>query len=794
MYKPWKEFITIVLRKPGKPRYDTPKAYRPIALLNTMWKVIMVIVANLITYVTEKHQLLPANHFSGRPGRTTVDAMHLLTNRIKAAWRAGKVTSVLFLDIEGAFPNANPERLVHNLRKREVPLRYINFVHNMLKERVTTLRFDGYTTDRIPIDNGIGQGDPLSMVMYQYYNADLIDIPKHPEEDAVAYVDDAFMLASGKDFPSAHKRIAAMMSREGGVESWSKTHSSPLEYSKLALINFAHSSKSEDNPTLQLPSRTVHPVNSAKYLGVLFDRNLNWKTHQAYTVEKGTKWSAQIRRLTRPTWGITPNYAKRLYTSVALPRILYAVDLWCTPSNREHEGPRTVGSARATKQIGSIQRAGALAITGGLRTSPTDSLNASAYLLPSPLLIRKWCHRATVRMATLPKEHPLHRPVNWKVTRTTKKHRGPLQILANTLSVDAKRVEKIPTLGRDPAKTGELPFRIRIPADKEASACEAEDATEEIQVFTDGSAQGGKVGAAAILIRKNRPNRSLHLHLGPEAEHTVHEAELVGLLLAMHLIGTERRGATSCCIAIDNQAALRAFDSELRKPGHHLAREILDLAYRIRKRRSKRKYALTLRWTAGHIGIPGNEKADSEAKRAAAGLSTPNELLPPYLRKPLLINPSAVTRKHNDELKKQWSKEWHDSERGKKTRKMDASTPSAKFLKTISNPKLSREGASRIAQLWLQHIPLNGYLHRFRRTDKANCPACGHEKETIAHFLLHCVKYDYERWALAQQVKKKRKKMTVETILGDPDLAIPVANYVHSTGRFNGKPGEHAQI
>ena len=94
-----------------------PKAYRPIALLNTMWKVITAIIANHITYVTEKYQLLLANHFGGCPGCTTTDAMYLLTNRIKAVWRAGKVISVLFLDIEGAFPNANPEKLVHNLRK-----------------------------------------------------------------------------------------------------------------------------------------------------------------------------------------------------------------------------------------------------------------------------------------------------------------------------------------------------------------------------------------------------------------------------------------------------------------------------------------------------------------------------------------------------------------------------------------------------------------------------------------------------------------------------------------------------
>jgi hypothetical protein len=40
--------------------------------------------------------------------------------------------------------------------------------------------------------------------MYQFYNADLIDIPKHPDENVVGYIDDAFMLASSKDFLSTH--------------------------------------------------------------------------------------------------------------------------------------------------------------------------------------------------------------------------------------------------------------------------------------------------------------------------------------------------------------------------------------------------------------------------------------------------------------------------------------------------------------------------------------------------------------------------------------------------------------
>jgi Reverse transcriptase (RNA-dependent DNA polymerase) len=146
----------VVLRKPGKPHYNIPKAYRPIALLNTMWKVLTAIVANHVTFLAEKHQLLPTNHFSSRPGRTTTNMLHLLTHKIKGAWQVGKVVVVLFLDIKGAFPNAVPRRLIHNLRKRGLPRKYVDFIRGMLHDRVTTLRFDSYTSNPIEIDNGIG--------------------------------------------------------------------------------------------------------------------------------------------------------------------------------------------------------------------------------------------------------------------------------------------------------------------------------------------------------------------------------------------------------------------------------------------------------------------------------------------------------------------------------------------------------------------------------------------------------------------------------------------------------------
>ena len=433
----------------------------------------------------------------------------------------------------------------------------------------------------IQIDNGIGQGDPLSMVMYQYYNADLLDIPNNKDEDAMAYVDDSLMIAIAENFEEAHEKLADMMGREGGVAEWSSTHNSPLEFSKLALIDFAHSQSPKSRPMLHLPQRDVKPAASTKYLGVLFNQNLNWKAQQAHAIKKGTNWVAQIRRITKQTWGVTPKYARHLYISVALPRTLYVIDLWCSPSQRNHSGPISRGSAKVTRQLTTLQRAGTTAITGGLRTSPTDALDACAFLLPATLNIDKWCHRAIIRMAMLPKDHPLHKTINRKNIREVKHHRTAIHHLLDYYDLDPNIIEKIPAAPRDPSLAGKIPFVISIPEDRESSKLEAENAEEEVQVYSDGLALEGKVGAAAVLLRAGRITRTLHFHLGVEGKHTVHEVELIGILLGLQLISMERKGGTSFALGSDNQAAIKAFKSNFRSPGHHIAREALQLAHKI---------------------------------------------------------------------------------------------------------------------------------------------------------------------------------------------------------------------
>ncbi len=64
----WKESKTVILQKPNKPDYTTPKAYRPIALLDTMSKILSSCVARMLTNESEHHELLEKHQFGARPG------------------------------------------------------------------------------------------------------------------------------------------------------------------------------------------------------------------------------------------------------------------------------------------------------------------------------------------------------------------------------------------------------------------------------------------------------------------------------------------------------------------------------------------------------------------------------------------------------------------------------------------------------------------------------------------------------------------------------------------------------
>lgn len=264
-YDTWQEFLTIVLCKPGKASYSVSKAYRPIALLGMLGKVLMAIVSKQLTYLCKAHQLLPATQFGGRLGRTTTDSMHILNDIITSAWAKSEVALILFLDVEGAFLNAVPEVLRHNLRMSCIPEYVISFFRRLLDGRRTELKFDGYESAAFPVLNGIPQGDPMSLIIYLFYSADLLRVPQGPKECAAGFVDDSALVAIGATFEETHARLQEMFERKNGAHDWATRHFSLFKPSKFKLIDFSRAPEPPPGqPTDPLPlSKPPPPKNRA---------------------------------------------------------------------------------------------------------------------------------------------------------------------------------------------------------------------------------------------------------------------------------------------------------------------------------------------------------------------------------------------------------------------------------------------------------------------------------------------------------------------------------------------------
>lgn len=136
----FKKSITVVLQKPSgkEPRdYTLAKAYRPIALLNTLGKALESVLATRISYLVETHGLLPKTHVGARRGRSTEDALHKTVEKIYSGWNKNSVASLLMLDISGAYDHVSQHRLRHNLRKRHLNLQLVDLISSFLSDRTT---------------------------------------------------------------------------------------------------------------------------------------------------------------------------------------------------------------------------------------------------------------------------------------------------------------------------------------------------------------------------------------------------------------------------------------------------------------------------------------------------------------------------------------------------------------------------------------------------------------------------------------------------------------------------------
>lgn len=85
-------------------------------------------------------------------------------------------------------------------------------------------------------------------------------------------------------------------------------------------------------------------------------------------------------------------------------------------------------------------------------------------------------------------------------------------------------------------------------------------------------------------------------------------------------------------------------------------------------------------------------------------------------------------------------------------------------------------------QLRIEHVPLNAYLHRFKKRDDLICDKCGNGNEMVEHYLLWCRAYKNERKRMSSRIRWRC--LTKESVLATERGWTALFAYVNETSRF----------
>jgi len=337
-FKTWppqfKAASSIIIPKPNKELYNTPKSFRPIVLLNTTGKLIEKAISNRLQFYLTTNGYLGPNQLSGIRQRSTIDAGLYLTHIVQAGWIKQCHTSIIAFDVAQFFPSLNYLFLTKCLSKTGLKQNIINFFNSYHANQSTTYSWNRFSSPPFNTDIGVGQGSALSPIISAMYMASIIktfkkrikNLKEKIPSDILSFVDNGLLISQEKSF----ELFSAFLLCSYNIMS-KVLHDAGLvmEHSKSEVFHFTQSQRPPNQPldlsSVGGPILTPKPI--WRYLGFYFDRKLNFH-HMHFYATKCLSTLNAMKLLGNASQGILPIQKRLLYRTCILPIELYGFQLW----------------------------------------------------------------------------------------------------------------------------------------------------------------------------------------------------------------------------------------------------------------------------------------------------------------------------------------------------------------------------------------------------------------------------------------------------------------------------------
>lgn len=316
----WKSANIIFLPKPAKDK-KSPENYRPISLLCSLGKIVERVIHKRLSKFIGDSGLIPDEQFGFRREHSTTHQLHRVTEFVTTSLTWKYYTGIVFLDVAKAFDTVWHEGLLYKLISAGVPISMVQLLKSFISERSFRAKINSSFSTSRPLAAGVPQGSVLSPLLFNIFTA---DIPKSAGTTLAIYADDTAILARSN---SAHLVTQYLQRTLHVLEEWLHLWRIVVnpEKSKAMLITRR---KTGPSGQLLLFGAQIPWQDEVKYLGVIFDKKLQFHSHVKYLALKAKRLRGYLSPLTGRRSLMSLDNKLLLYKTIIRPSMTYASVAW----------------------------------------------------------------------------------------------------------------------------------------------------------------------------------------------------------------------------------------------------------------------------------------------------------------------------------------------------------------------------------------------------------------------------------------------------------------------------------
>jgi hypothetical protein len=319
----WKCSTIKMIHKKGGAT-NCPTSYRPISITSCLMRLLEKLILSRIQAFLNKNHILINEQSGFRAQRQTRDNLFALIQKTTEGFnrKTPRKTLCVLFDLEKAFDKMWHNALLHKLILIKMPDYLILFIQSFLSNRKFRVQVNSFTTAYFVIGCGCPQGAVLSPRLFTFFIND-IPICTLKQSKTLLFADDVM-------FMSSYTRLTKKLIDEWNeylkdLETWSKTWRLFFAPKKCSYSIFSKTSIEKDinETTLNMYNLRLKYESSPRFLGITFDKNLNFRNH-VDSIKKSCVSRLNILKIfSYGGWSLTPTTMMGIYKALIRSLIDY---------------------------------------------------------------------------------------------------------------------------------------------------------------------------------------------------------------------------------------------------------------------------------------------------------------------------------------------------------------------------------------------------------------------------------------------------------------------------------------